>query len=212
MSLSQLVRCIALFSLAACATSTPAPAPPEAKATRVQETPEPPPPPYEPPPRDARCPAEAPTAGSGCSASLLRCAYGEHPGCASLWECYLGTWHERARAPCDDASRRSCPAQPGPSPKGVPVESNLLCVYPTGVACAFGTDFYRPCSGVPQPPPPPQPPYWRCRAPGPIACAGSQEEGTPCEPDGVFCGPDCCGTGARCDNGTWRTVGVPCPP
>ncbi|HLL81900.1 MAG TPA: hypothetical protein VK420_04575, partial [Longimicrobium sp.] len=79
MTLSQLVRCIALCSLtSACATSTPAPT--EARDTRVQETsPEPPPPPYEPPPRDARCPAEAPTAGSGCSASLLRCAYGEHP-------------------------------------------------------------------------------------------------------------------------------------
>ncbi|WP_224241429.1 hypothetical protein [Hyalangium gracile] len=159
------------------------------------------------------CPSVPPIELGSCKANGLRCTYADTPECGAIWECYLGQWYARARGSCSSQFEGVCPRQAGAAPEGVSARSGIVCIYPEGVACAYRADPVQPeCSGVARALPPPAPPTYRCEPPGPAACVlGGFRQGGPCEPDGVSCGPACCGLGGVCVQGEWQLEMRPCP-
>jgi hypothetical protein len=156
------------------------------------------------------CPASEPKEGDTCSGFATRCVYAPRPECGTVWDCYVGKWHLRAKADCTKKAG-TCPSSSKAAPRNPPQE--LVCIYPDGQVCGFWPEIRQPpCSGVPTYQPPPSPPRFACRTLGSPTCETSREAGAPCEPEGAFCGAQCCGNNATCVKGKWKPGFAPCPP
>jgi hypothetical protein len=156
--------------------------------------------------RASPCPSTAPSMGSSCAQSGLRCSYGSDPRgyCRVIADCSGSAW-----------SVQPLNCNPQTCPDMTPIQ-HASCMTGTEV-CAFGDGTRCNCAPCPPGGPAcrPGPTMWYCFPPptDPACPRAMPNFGDPCSPDGTMCDYGGCmgGFAMICQGGIWAMNSVACP-